>query len=149
MIHDLDLIIHLTASKIVNIEAIGMSVVSDKVDVANVRIKFANQCIAQITASRYGTKKIRQTRIFQDNLYISLDLDQQQAHLLQRSDDKAIEKKSFSYQKTDLVYDEIKSFLDAIHNDTQPAVSIYDGYKALEICCDIQNKIQNYVETRT
>ncbi|MBD3225158.1 MAG: gfo/Idh/MocA family oxidoreductase, partial [Caldithrix sp.] len=76
MIHDLDLILHLVKSEPESIEASGVNVVSSSIDIANARIRFANGCVANITASRISAKKMRKMRLFQKNAYISMDFVQ-------------------------------------------------------------------------
>jgi len=77
MVHDLDMILYLTQSEVVAIDAVGTKVFSEFEDIANVRVKFANGCVANISASRVSLKKVRKIRIFQDNAYISLNYQKQ------------------------------------------------------------------------
>lgn len=73
MIHDLDIIAHLVCSEVIDIKAKGVSIISKTPDIANVRLEFANGCVANLTASRISMKKMRKMRIFSDNGYISID----------------------------------------------------------------------------
>ncbi|SVE13121.1 uncharacterized protein METZ01_LOCUS465975, partial [marine metagenome] len=74
MIHDIDLIRHLTHSDIDKVDATGVAVISDQIDIANARIQFENGCVANVTASRISLKKMRKMRLFQRDAYIALDL---------------------------------------------------------------------------
>ena len=77
MIHDIDIILNLVKSKVKSIEANGVGVFTDTIDIANTRITFENGCVANITASRISLKKMRKMRIFQRNAYISIDFLEQ------------------------------------------------------------------------
>ena len=87
MIHDIDLIQSLTGSEIVSIDAIGTPVFSGEIDIANARIRFANGCVANTTASRVSMKAERKLRIFEDAAYISLDLQQKILTLIRKRDE--------------------------------------------------------------
>src|SRR5438445_4743672 len=80
MIHDLDIVLHLTGdAKLEEIRAAGISILSDKVDIGNVRLQFSGGCVANLTASRVSTERVRKLRLFQPHQYISLDYQKQEA----------------------------------------------------------------------
>ena len=87
MIHDLDIVLHLVASEVERVEAIGLPVISDQEDIANARIVFRNGCVGNLTASRVALKKARRIRVFQPDAYISLDYEARQGRVLRRAAD--------------------------------------------------------------
>jgi predicted dehydrogenase len=90
MIHDLEIILHLVRSPVVQVDAVGVPVLSKREDIANVRLRFANGCVANITASRISQDKLRKIRVFQQDAYLSLDYQNQSGYLLRlaREDEK-------------------------------------------------------------
>ncbi len=90
MIHDLEIILHLVRSTVVQVDAVGVSVLSKREDIANVRLRFENGCVANITASRISQEKLRKVRVFQQDAYLSLDYQNQSGYLLRlaRDDEK-------------------------------------------------------------
>ena len=90
MIHDLEIILHLVRSPVAQIDAVGVSVLSKREDIANVRLRFENGCVANITASRISQDKLRKVRVFQQDAYLSLDYQNQSGYLLRlaRDDEK-------------------------------------------------------------
>jgi predicted dehydrogenase len=138
MIHDIDLIEHIVRSPIESIDAIGAPVFTDEIDIANARIRFANGCVADVTASRISLKAERKLRIFQSDTYLSIDLQQKLLTIVRRpaslGDDGlpkvVLEERSFD--QGDALQDEIRSFVDAVRNGGRPVVSGEDGLRALE-----------------
>ena len=144
MIHDIDIILGLVKSKVKNIEAVGISTISDHVDLANVRLTFQNNVIADITASRVTKEETRKIRIFQDNSYILLDYMHQEAFLFQKSARK-LKKKKILIRKKEPLKIELKSFIDCVRNKKRPLVSGQEGKQALLVALDILDKInRNY-----
>lgn len=141
MIHDIDIILSIVKSNIESIQASGMRVLSDDIDIANARITFSNDCVANVTASRVSIKSERKLRIFQDNAYFSADLGNHDLKIYTR-DDGEINSQSFNYEKSDALLTEITHFLDCIHNNSQPLVSGTDGLRALQTANQIVNTIQ-------
>ena len=140
MIHDIDIILGLVRSKVKNIEAVGISTVSDHEDLANVRLTFQNNIIADITASRVTKEETRKIRIFQEDSYILLDYMHQEAFLFQRSGKKLLKKKILIRKKEPLKA-ELKSFIDCVRNKKRPLVSGQEGKQALLVALDILEKI--------
>ena len=149
MIHDIDLIQSLVGSPIVSIDAVGTSVFSAGLDIANARIRYASGCVANTTASRVSMKMERKLRLFQDDAYISIDLQQKVLTVVRKppQDSDAprgqvvIEERS--YEQGDALRHEIEAFLDSIRAGTPPVVSGEDGLRALETATRITRMVQD------
>ncbi len=142
MIHDIGLMIQLIKSNVEHIEAIGMNVLSDTEDIANARLYFKNNCIADISASRISEKKVREIRVFDKNSYISLDFMNQTGHML-RKEDRSIHKIEIPIEKEEPLKIELMSFLSCIKQHYTPKVNAQLGAQALEIALNISEKIKN------
>jgi len=142
MIHDIDIILGLVNSRVKNIEAVGISSVSDHEDLANVRLSFQNGIIADITASRVTREEIRKIRIFQEQSYILLDYLHQEAFLF-RGSDKKLKKKKIRIRKKEPLKVELKSFIDCVRNKKRPVVSGQEGKQALRVALNILEKINS------
>ena len=142
MIHDIDIILGLVNSKVKNIEAVGISTVSDHEDLANVRLTFQNNVIADITASRVTREETRKIRIFQEESYILLDYMHQEAFLFNKSD-KKLDKKKIRIRKKEPLKVELKSFINCVRNNKRPVVSGQEGRQALRVALDILEKINS------
>ena len=147
MIHDIDLVQSLARSDIVSIDAIGTPVFSGEIDIANARIRFANGCVANTTASRVSLKTERKLRIFEDAAYISLDLQQKILTLIRKREgvpqagQLPVSIEEANLEQGDALKSEIASFLDCIRNDRQPIVSGQDGLRALETAIRITEQV--------
>jgi predicted dehydrogenase len=147
MIHDIDLVQSLAASEIVSIDAIGSPVFSGEIDIANARIRFANGCVANTTASRVSLKTERKLRIFEDAAYISLDLQQKILTLIRKRDgvpqpgQLPVSIEESNLEQGDALKSEIESFLDCIRNNQRPIVSGEDGLRALETAIRITEQV--------
>jgi len=147
MIHDIDLVQSLARSEIVSIDAIGTPVFSGEIDIANARIRFANGCVANTTASRVSLKTERKLRIFEDAAYISLDLQQKILTLIRRREgvpqagQLPVSIEESNLEQGDALKSEIESFLDCIRNDRPPIVSGDDGLRALETAIRITEQV--------
>ena len=149
MIHDLDAVQWLVGEdvKVSAIQAVGIPVISDKVDAANARIEFENGAVANITASRIGTEKIRKTRFYQTNAYVVLDYATKFASLTSLNPAAShpllgISINRLQVEDVEPLRAEITSFLDAIENDTSPPVSGEDGRRALALAVGVLEKIE-------
>jgi predicted dehydrogenase len=137
MIHDIDIIQRIVNSPIVNIHANGASVLSNHIDIANVRLQFKNGCVANVTASRVSFKVERKLRIFQHDAFISLDLHNKKLAIHRKGISEMfpgipeIISEEQAYEQGDALLDQIASFLDAIQNHAPPVVSGEDGKSAL------------------
>jgi predicted dehydrogenase len=148
MIHDIDLIQSLVGSPIVSIDAVGTSVFSSELDIANARIRYANGCVANTTASRVSMKMERKLRLFQDDAYVSIDLQQKVLTIVRKPPAGAaatpgqvsIEERSF--EQGDALRFEIEAFLRSIREGRPPVVSGEDGLRALETAIRITQLVQ-------
>jgi predicted dehydrogenase len=152
MIHDIDLVQSLAGSEIENIDAVGTPVFSGEIDIGNARIRFANGCVANITASRVSMKTERKLRIFEDAAYISLDLQQKILTLIRKRDPAAapgqlpVTIEEANLEQGDALKSEIESFLECIRNDRRPLVSGEDGLRALETAIRITEQVHANLE---
>ncbi|HSQ13773.1 MAG TPA: Gfo/Idh/MocA family oxidoreductase [Candidatus Deferrimicrobium sp.] len=137
MIHDIDVIASLVRAPVERVEAVGVSVLTDKPDIANARITFANGCIANVTSSRVSLKRERKVRFFQPDAYISIDYDQRRAQIFHKPAPGAgwldIRAENIEIADGDALADEIDSFLDCVRTRTVPLVGGAEGLRALEI----------------
>ncbi len=161
MIHDIDIILSFIKSGVKRIDANGVAVVSDNIDIANARIQFENGAVANVTASRISQKKMRKMRIFQRDHYIALDFvtGVSEVYRLSSSDENVVSGISFGEigvgdKKKKLVYEqpqvkeinaleyELQLFVNSVLNKTRPIVSGEDGLRALKVADEIINKIE-------
>jgi predicted dehydrogenase len=145
MIHDIDIIASLVRSPLQRVEAVGVPVLTDKPDIANARINFANGCIANVTSSRVSLKRERKIRFFQPDAYISIDYDQRRAQIYHKPAPGAgwldIRAENIEIKDGDALADEIDSFLDCVRERTLPLVGGTDGLRALEIASMISSQL--------
>lgn len=145
MIHDIDIIASLVRSPLQRVEAVGVPVLTDKPDIANARINFANGCIANVTSSRVSLKRERKIRFFQPDAYISIDYDQRRAQIYHKPAPGAgwldIRSENIEIKDGDALADEIDSFLDCVRERTLPVVGGADGLRALEIASMISSQL--------
>ncbi|MBP6108211.1 MAG: Gfo/Idh/MocA family oxidoreductase [Steroidobacteraceae bacterium] len=149
MIHDIDLIQSLVGAPIASIDAVGASVFSAGLDIANARIRYANGCVANTTASRVSMKMERKLRVFQDDAYISIDLQQKVLTIVRKPPAGAdvpkgqvlIEERT--YDQGDALKFEIEAFLRSIREGTPPMVTGEDGLRALETAMKITQMVQD------
>ncbi|MBR9846257.1 MAG: Gfo/Idh/MocA family oxidoreductase [Algicola sp.] len=151
MIHDIDIILSVVRSKVKNVSASGVSVISDTPDIANARIEFENGCVANLTASRISLKNMRKTRFFQKDAYISVDFLEKKCEVVKMKDapkqpgdfDMILQnaegiKKQIYFDNPDVannnaILDELETFADAINTNTTPIVTLHDGTEALRV----------------
>lgn len=141
MIHDIDIVLGLMKQDVVNIEAVGLSTISDFEDVANVRLTFEDGTIADITASRVTQDAVRKMRIFQEDSYVSLDYVTQEAAIFRKTEDKIIKEK-IKIKKKEPLKKELKSFVDCARTLKRPVVSGVEGRRALQVALAIVEKIK-------
>jgi predicted dehydrogenase len=138
MIHDIDLIEHIVRSPIATIDAIGAPVFTDEIDIANARIRFANGCVADVTASRISLKAERKLRVFQADAYLSIDLQQKllsivrKPAVIEEGVPPKVDLEERSFEQGDALLDEIRAFTHAVQAGGRPVVSGEDGLRALE-----------------
>jgi predicted dehydrogenase len=151
MIHDIDIILSVIDSKVKNVHASGISVISETPDIANARIEFENGCVANLTASRISMKNMRKTRFFQKDAYISVDFLEKKSEIVRMKEvpnnpdefamilqnAEGIKKQIYfdnpEIENNNAILDELESFADAINNGTVPVVSLRQGADALRV----------------
>ena len=149
MIHDLDIVLDLAGGMPEEIRAAGISILSDKVDIANVRLSFPGGCIANLTASRVSTERVRKLRLFQPHQYISLDYQKQEAVAFTVSGNQQIGFQPLAVTKEEPLRLEVESFLQAVANRDRPLVPGEDGLRALEVARAILDKIEEHSKVVT
>jgi len=142
MIHDLDIVLDLAGMMPEEIRAAGISILSDKVDIANVRLAFPGGCIANLTASRVSTERVRKLRLFQPHQYISLDYQKQEAVAFTVSGNQQIGFQPLPVAKDEPLRLEVESFLEAVARRSRPLVSGEEGLRALEVALAILDNIE-------
>jgi predicted dehydrogenase len=166
MIHDLDIVMSLVNSPVREVRAVGLPVLSDKVDIANVRLEFGNGCVANFTASRVSTERVRKMRFFQPHQYLSLDFARQDLLVIDVANVSKLAgmdaaqiaamasaagasdhpSAGLSLRKEPVVAGEplrleIEAFLDAVRGGAQPVVTAEDGRAALALALEINAAI--------
>jgi len=136
MIHDLEIVLHLVGSKIREIHAVGVPVLSPSEDIANVRLVFGNGAVANVTASRISLERMRKIRVFQEDTYVSLDY-MNQAGQLCRKTASGIEAVEVPIKKGEPLAEEIASFVDCVTHRRDPVVSGQHASEALKLAVDI------------
>jgi len=157
MIHDIDAILSVVQSKVTNVSASGVSVISETPDIANARLEFENGCVANLTSSRISLKNMRKSRFFQKDAYISVDFLDKKCEVVKMKDapetpgdfDMILQnaegvKKQIYFDNPNIdvnnaILDELETFADAITQDTTPVVTLEDGTEALRIAHQIIN----------
>ena len=148
MIHDIDLIQELVGAPIESIDAVGASVFSGEIDIVNARIRFQGGCVANTTASRISMKQERKIRIFQDDAYLSIDLQQKVLTVIRKKDAAPVESpaqvsiEEESFDQGDALLAEIEAFLRSVREGSPPVVSGEDGLRALETAMQITRLVQ-------
>jgi len=153
MIHDLDVVLSFAKSPVGTIRAVGLPVLTDKVDIANVRVEFESGCVANFTASRVSTERVRKLRFFQPKQYVSIDYSRQDVLVFSvgHNDPAATASVNPQIQVARLptaavepLQAELKSFLDCVRSRSQPVVSLDDGRRALSLALDILAAIREH-----
>jgi len=149
MIHDIDLLLTMLKSEVVSIDAVGLSAFSNHEDMANVRFKFANGCIADVTASRASFERARYMNLYQSNAYISVDFMNARVKIYKKKNPviKSLNDIDVIYPAFDKqmpITSELLHFVDCIKNDKSPAPSGEKGSKALQIALQIIDQIKRY-----
>lgn len=142
MIHDIDIILGLVKSHVENIEAVGVKMVSEHEDTANVRITFANKAVCDLTASRVTKKASRNIKISQEDCYIHLDYLTQSAILFKRKN-HFLKKKRIKIKKEEPLKKELESFVYCVQNSKKPVVSGEEAREALSVAIDITKQIKD------
>jgi len=148
MIHDLDIILHMARSDVREVHAVGMSVITEKTDIANVRIIFQNGMVANLTASRVSNQPLRKIRIFQPDAYISVNCLKKEISVTRLNDISRTEpfpqivSSKMNYPDADPLFDQLGAFAYAVRTGTEPVVTGRDGSAALKIALAIIDQIE-------
>ena len=159
MIHDIDIILNIVKSNVSHISANGVAVMSDTPDIANVRIEFDNGCVANLTSSRISLKKMRKMRLFQKDAYIGIDFLEKKTEVIKI--DAPGDKNVFTFdietnhgvktiaisnppiEEVNAIKMELETFKHAIENNHDTAVTVIDGFRAMDVAHQILDKINN------
>lgn len=162
MIHDLDVVLTLVKSPVREIRAVGLPVLTNKVDIAAVRVEFENGCVANFTASRVSTERVRKLRFFQPHQYVSLDFSRRDVFTLavrpagmapvsmldmmphSEMDAPAPIPYKPPIDSEEPLRAELRAFMDAVRTRQNPVVSVHDGRRALELALGINAKIDEH-----
>ncbi|MBZ5584980.1 MAG: Gfo/Idh/MocA family oxidoreductase [Acidobacteriia bacterium] len=146
MIHDVDIVLALTAADPVEVRAAGISILSEKVDIANVRLQFPNGCVANLTASRVSTERVRKLRLFQPNQYLSLDYTRQALSVFSVGDGRQIGFEQAQVAQAEPLKLQLDAFLDAVATRTPPKTSGRAARQTLGVALSILDKIKEHSE---
>jgi predicted dehydrogenase len=153
MIHDLDIVLSFVNSPVRDIRAVGLPILSGKVDIANVRLEFESGCVANFTASRVSTERVRKLRFFQPKQYVSLDYGRQDVLVFSVGQDDPsgtpsvnpqIQMKKPPTTGEEPLHAELKSFLESVQRHSPPMVTLDDGRRALAVALDIVAAINEH-----
>jgi len=153
MIHDLDVVLSFVKSPVKEIRAVGLPILSGKTDIANVRMEFESGCVANFTASRVSTERVRKIRFFQPRQYVSLDYSRQDVLVFSVGESAAAGTPSVNPQikvaKPPIVVEEplqaeLRAFLHAVQMRSKPLVSLEDGRRALAVALDVVAAIREH-----
>ena len=154
MIHDLDIVLAFAKSAVKEVRAVGLPILSGKVDIANVRLEFESGCVANFTASRVSTERVRKLRFFQPRQYVSLDYGRQEVLVFTVGQDGAaggtpsvnpqigVTKPVVASEEP--LHAELKSFLHAVRERSRPEVPLEDGRRALALALEIVAAIRDH-----
>ncbi len=165
MVHDLDVVLTFAKSPVREIRAVGLPILSPKTDIANVRVEFDSGCVANFTASRVSTERVRKLRFFQPHQYVSIDYARQEILLIETTSAgapgldsetwvqtmakdpmKALKITKPEVKQGEPLRLEIESFLNAIRTSTRPVVPGEDGRAALALALDVTAAIETHIQ---
>ena len=144
MIHDLDIVLALAGSTLKDIKAAGISVLSRKVDIANVRLEFENGCVANLTASRVSTERVRKLRVFQPQQYISLDYAKRTVAAFTVGGPEGIGFEQVEIEPAEPLKLQFDHFLDCVETRARPKLDARTARKTLEAALSILAKIEDH-----
>jgi len=144
MIHDVDIVLALAKAEPAEIRAAGISILSHKVDIANVRLQFPNGCVANLTASRVSTERVRKLRLFQPRQYLSLDYARQDLAIFSVDSTRQIGFEQPPVKKEEPLKLELEAFLDAVENRTVTKCSGPAARQTLRVALAILDKIEEH-----
>jgi len=146
MVHDVDIVLALTGAEPVEIRAAGISILSEKVDIANVRLQFPNGCVANLTASRVSTERVRKLRLFQPSQYLSLDYGRQDLAIFSVGAERRIGFEQAPVTKAEPLKLQLEGFLDAVETRNPVKCSGQAARQTLEVALAILDKIKEHSE---
>ena len=146
MIHDIDLVLHLVKTEPEEIRAAGINVLSRREDIANVRLEFAGGCVANLTASRVSTDRVRKLRLFQPRQYLSLDYGRQDLVVVGVGEDRRIAFEQVPVVKAEPLARQFDAFLDSIETRHPPQASGTAARRSLKVALAILDKIKEHAE---
>jgi predicted dehydrogenase len=141
MIHDLNLVLSLLHSRVTEVRAVGVPVLTEKVDITNVRLELENGAVANLTASRVSQERVRKVRFFSSEAYISVDTKEQEVKGF-RLGNRTIEPMAVDVQKKEPLRAELESFLQCVRDRKRPLVSGEDGVAAVALAKDVAAAIE-------
>lgn len=147
MIHDLDIVLSLLDSEVKEIRAVGLPVLTPKIDIANVRLEFANACVANFTASRVSTERVRKLRWFQPSEYVSLDYDRQDAFAIavqMTPGGPNLTPKFVPTAKHEPLRAQLEAFIECVRTRSSPQVDGAGGRRALHLAHQILGEIEQH-----
>jgi predicted dehydrogenase len=147
MIHDLDLVLWMVNSTVREVRAVGLPVLSDKVDIANARVEFESGAVANLTASRVSTERIRKFRFFQPYEYVSIDFTRRDAMVLKVDDGSPAPRITFQKLGTkpmDPLQAELEAFIDSVRTRCPPLVDGLEGQRALALAEQVMSGIEHH-----
>jgi predicted dehydrogenase len=153
MIHDLDIVALLAGAEVERVEAVGVPVLSKTEDIANARVRFANGCVLNLTASRVSLERLRKIRLFQTDAYISIDFGENKITVVRREGSAGgegmpkITAETLELDGGDALLAQDRAFIQAVRERGAPVVSGEDGYRALDLALRIQESIPPLEET--
>jgi predicted dehydrogenase len=164
MIHDIDVVLSFVDSPLEQLHAVGLPVVTSKVDIANVRMEFESGCVANLTASRISTERVRKLRFFQPKEYVSIDYGRQDVFQIRVTQDEKLPLHSLMafaeapsnvpipgvalnrprVEAEEPLHAELRSFVDAVRQRSMPVVTLEDGRRALSVALSILSAIEEH-----
>lgn len=145
MIHDIEVVLHLVKSPVVDVRAVGIPVLSPTEDIANVRLEFENGTVANLTASRISPEPMRKIRVFFEDAYLSLDYGEQSGELHHKGAG-GIQRAAVPIEKGDALTNELRSFTDCVQRRGTPLVSGEHGSRALRLAVEIAQQVRTKKE---
>jgi predicted dehydrogenase len=149
MIHDLNLVLSLLKQKVVDVRAVGVPVLTDKVDITNVRLELENGAVANLTASRVSQERVRKQRFFGSDFYLSVDTKEQEVkgyRLVEEGGVRQVRPFDFEVTKKEPLRAENDAFLQCVRDRSRPIVSAEDGLAAVELASRVRDAIDAAVE---
>jgi predicted dehydrogenase len=141
MIHDLNLVLSLIGQPVIDVRAVGIPVLTEKVDITNVRLEMANGSVANLTASRVSQERVRKVRFFSTRSYISVDTKEQEVHGF-RLNGRAVEPIEIKVEKKESLRAELEAFVDCVRTRNRPLVTGEDGLEAVELAQRVSSAIE-------